>query len=323
MSVHADGYKDAQCTVVVPASTAAPAMGPGGPAPGAPGAVTPPGWMPPGGLPGTPVPPSPAPSGPTIVDVDCPLEANPRTGSVSGTALDADSSTPVSGVSIKVVDTQGKELGIGADGNGAFHMEGLQPGTVTIKAEADGYMLHVQSVDVRAREDSKADLKMHKRPKKGDVEIAGNEIKIKKQIHFETDSAKISLDSTGLLEEIADTLIRNPCLKQVEIQGHTDNTGPKEHNKVLSDQRANSVRDWLLQHNIESGRLIAAGYGQERPISPNVTPAGKERNRRVQFMIKEADKQCGKAKPTADKPDKPAGEPKPAVPKPKPSPLPF
>jgi len=60
-------------------------------------------------------------------------------------------------------------------------------------------MLHVQSVDVRAREDSKAELKMHKRPKKGDVEIAGNEIKIKKQIHFETDSAKISLLATPAL----------------------------------------------------------------------------------------------------------------------------
>ena len=172
-------------------------------------------------------------------------------------------------------------------------MEGLQPGTVTIKADADGYMLHVQTVDVRAREDSKTDVTLFKRPKKGDVEIAGNEIKIKRQIHFETDSAKISLDSTSLLEEIADTMIRNPCLKQIEIQGHTDNTGAKEHNKVLSDQRANAVREWLLAHSIEPGRLVAQGYGQERPISPNVTPAGKERNRRVQFMIKDQDKNCG------------------------------
>ena len=168
---------------------------------------------------------------------------------------------------------------------------------------------------------------MHKRPKKGDVEIAGNEIKIKKQIHFETDSAKISLDSTGLLEEIADTMTRNACLKQVEIQGHTDNTGPKEHNKMLSNQRANSVREWLLGHGIEPGRLLAQGYGQERPISPNVTPAGKERNRRVQFMIKDQDKGCGGkaggATAKGDKADKPAGDTKPAgEKKPKPA-LPF
>src|SRR5689334_9007641 len=174
---HAGGCKDAQCTVVVAAASAAPAMGPSGPAPGAP---TPPGWMPPAGLPGTATPPVPT-SGPTFTDVDCPLEANPRTGSVSGTALDADTNAPVSGVSIKVVDTQGKELGIAADGNGGFHMENLQPGTISIKAEADGYMLHVQSVDVRAREDSRAELKLRKRPKKGDVQMAAYEIKIKKQ----------------------------------------------------------------------------------------------------------------------------------------------
>jgi outer membrane protein OmpA-like peptidoglycan-associated protein len=267
------------------------------------------------------------PGGPMYFDVDCPLEAAPKTGSITGNALDSESKAPVANASIRVVDTQGKEVAITADASGAFKMEGLQPGTITIKADADGYMLHVQTVEVKAREDSRADLTLYKRPKKGDVEIAGNEIKIKRQIHFETDSAKISLDSNGLLEEIADTMIRNPCLKQVEIQGHTDNTGAKEHNKVLSDQRANAVREWLLAHSIEPGRLVAQGYGQERPISPNVTPAGKERNRRVQFMIKDQDKGCGGNKGGggggAPAPAAPAAPPKPAVQKPEPSKLPF
>ena len=127
------------------------------------------------------------------------------------------------------------------------------------------------------------------------------------------------------MEEIADTLNRNVCLKQVEVQGHTDNTGAKEHNKVLSDQRANAVREWLLSHGVESGRLIALGYGQERPISPNVTPAGKERNRRVQFIIKDQDKGCGgksnTAVTTTDKPVKTGGDTKPAAQKK--TPLPF
>lgn len=228
-----------------------------------------------------------------FVDVDCPLEATPRTGSIVGSALDATTNAAVAGVSLRVVDTQSKEVTIAADAMGNFRMDGLQPGTITVKAEANDYMLHVQQVEVRPREETRANMLLHKRPRNGDVEIAGNEIRIKRQIHFETDSAKIALDSTGLLEEIADTLNRNPCLKQVEIQGHTDNSGSKEHNKVLSDQRANAVREWLLTHGVEPGRLLAQGYGQERPISPNVTPAGKERNRRVQFMIKDQDKGCG------------------------------
>jgi len=328
LSIHADGYKDGQCALVVPAAGAGPAPGAPGPVP--PGAPPPaPGAMPPGApaAPGAPAygaPPSTtAPTGPTYVDVDCPLEANPRTGTLNGTAVDADSKAAVTGVSIKVVDTQGKEVGIAVDPSGAVKMAGLPPRTITITDEPEGYMLHVEQVDMRARETTRADLQMHKRPKKGDVEIAGNEIKIKRQVHFETDSAKISLDSTALLEEIADTLNRNECLRLVEIQGHTDNTGTKEHNKMLSEQRANSVREWLLAHGVDAGRLTAQGYGQERPISPNVTPAGKERNRRVQFIIKQQDKGCGKGGAGAKGGEKPAGEPKPAgEKKPKPA-MPF
>jgi len=358
LSIHADGYKDGQCQVVVgmsaPTFGPGPNMAPGAMGPGGPGAMgqMPPGAMGPGAMgqmppgagpmgpgpmgPGGPGPMGPGPmagpggppGGPMFFDVDCVLEAAPKTGSISGKTIDSDSKAAIGGASIRVVDTQNKEIAITSDAAGAFKMEGLQPGTVTIKADADGYMLHVQTVDVRAREDSRTDVTLFKRPKKGDVEIAGNELKIKRQIHFETDSAKISLDSTGLLEEIADALIRNPCLKQIEIQGHTDNTGAKEHNKVLSDQRANAVREWLLQHGIEPGRLVAQGYGQERPISPNVTPAGKERNRRVQFMIKDQDKGCGGNKgaggpaPGPAAPAAPAA-PKPAVEKPQAPKLPF
>jgi outer membrane protein OmpA-like peptidoglycan-associated protein len=337
LTVHADGYKDGECRVIV-GSTVAPTYGPGpnmapggmgqmppGMGPGGPGPM---GQMPPGSMgPGGPGPMGPGapgapPGGPMYFDVDCALEAAPKTGSISGVALDAETKAPVSGASIRVVDTQGKEVAITADASGVFKMEGLQPGTITIKADADGYMLHVQTAEVRVREDSRTDLALLKRPKKGDVEIAGNEIKIKRQIHFETDSAKISLDSNGLLEEIADTMIRNPCLKQIEIQGHTDNTGAKDHNKVLSDQRANAVREWLLGHGIEPGRLVAQGYGQERPISPNVTPAGKERNRRVQFMIKDQEKGCGGNKGGGAAAPAPAA-PRPAVQKPEPSKLPF
>jgi outer membrane protein OmpA-like peptidoglycan-associated protein len=358
LSIKAEGYKDGQCQVVVgmtaptfgPGPNMAPgAMGPGGPGPMGqmpPGAMGPGamGQMPPGAGPGPmgQMPPQPGPmgpggpgpmgpgptgvpGGPMFFDVDCALEAAPKTGSVSGKTIDSASKAAIGGASIRVVDTQNKEIAITSDASGAFKMEGLQPGTITIKADADGYMLHVQTVDIRPREDSRTEVTLFKRPAKGDVEIAGNELKIKRQIHFETDSAKISLDSTGLLEEIADTMLRNPCLKQIEIQGHTDNTGSKDHNKVLSDQRANAVREWLLQHGVEPGRLLAQGYGQERPISPNVTPAGKERNRRVQFMIKDQDKGCGgnKGSGGATAPAPAPAAPKPAVDKPPPPKLPF
>jgi outer membrane protein OmpA-like peptidoglycan-associated protein len=80
-------------------------------------------------------------------------------------------------------------------------------------------------------------------------------------------------------------LSKNPNLEQVEIQGHTDNTGGRELNQRLSDSRANAVRDWLIKAGINAGRLTAKGYGQDKPLAPNVTEANRARNRRVQFII--------------------------------------
>jgi outer membrane protein OmpA-like peptidoglycan-associated protein len=239
--------------------------------------------------PATTPPGAPSP----FVDVDCPLEAMPRTGSITGRVLDADRMVPIAGASLKVVDVLGKETNVAVDPTGAFKSDGLPVGTIMLKAEASDYVLRQQNVDVKARDNVQADVLMHKRTKTGDVEIAGNEIKIKRQIHFESNSAKINPDSTSLIEEIADVINHTTRIKRVEIQGHTDNTGGKEHNKTLSDQRANAVREALIALGVEPGRVTAVGFGQERPISPNATPQGRERNRRVQFMIVDQDKGAG------------------------------
>jgi outer membrane protein OmpA-like peptidoglycan-associated protein len=71
----------------------------------------------------------------------------------------------------------------------------------------------------------------------------------------------------------------------VEIQGHTDNSGSRDGNQRLSDARANAVRDWLVKAGVAGGRLKAKGYGQDRPLAPNVTEANRAKNRRVQFII--------------------------------------
>ncbi|WP_437752773.1 carboxypeptidase regulatory-like domain-containing protein [Sorangium sp. So ce1389] len=252
-----------------------------GPQPGQPG-----GFGPQPGLPGAA--PSPAqPQGPTFVDVDCSLEALPKTGNVVGTVKDADSGDAVAGATIRLTDATGREQTATADASGAFRFPDLPAGAVTLKVEAQGYMNHVNQADVRTSEDTRAQLTVNKRPKVSLVKVQGNEIKISRQIHFETDSAKILGDSNALMEEIADVLQRNPNIRKVEIQGHTDNTGGREHNQTLSEARANSVRAWLTRAGVDGSRLVAKGYGQDRPVAPNVTPANKAKNRRVQFIILE------------------------------------
>ena len=85
----------------------------------------------------------------------------------------------------------------------------------------------------------------------------------------------------------ASTAKTSDDIRRVEIQGHTDNRGPAARNRTLSQQRADAVRTWLIEHGVDAGRLEARGYGPDNPLVPNITPANRARNRRVQFVIQE------------------------------------
>jgi outer membrane protein OmpA-like peptidoglycan-associated protein len=228
---------------------------------------------------------SPAAAATSLSDADCALEPLPRSGTVTGHVVDADSGAAVSGAKVELTDSLQRSLELTTDASGSFHFERVVPGACSLKAEAPEYLFHTQAFELAAREDARVEVSVHKRPKVSLVQVTPTELKIKQQVHFERDSATILDDSSSLLEQVADTLARTPSLAHVEIQGHTDDSGTAEHNKSLSEARAEAVRAWLVAHGIDSGRLTARGYGQERPISPNVSPQSRARNRRVQFMI--------------------------------------
>jgi outer membrane protein OmpA-like peptidoglycan-associated protein len=221
------------------------------------------------------------------IPVDCALEALPRMGIVDGHARDADTSQPIAGVQIILQDSAHKELRLTTDGSGGFKFDGVTPGTATLSVTADGYLVVVTPADVKARQVNTVDLMLRPKPKTSLVAVGKGEITIKQQVQFALDSAVILPESFGLLTEIADTLIRHSELRRVEVQGHTDNSGTPDHNKMLSEQRSEAVRAWLVQHGVPSDKLVARGYGQEKPLAPNVTAGNRARNRRVQFIILE------------------------------------
>jgi OmpA-OmpF porin, OOP family len=243
------------------------------------------------------------------VPIDCPLEALPRVGTVVGHVRDADTSQPISGIQVAMTDSQHKDLTLNTDASGGFRFEGVTPGTAELRVEADGYLVLVVPADVRARQESAVDLALRPKPKQPKVLVTAKEITIKDQIQFALDSAVILPESFGILTEIADTVIRHPEIKRLEVQGHTDNSGTVEHNQLLSEQRAEAVRAWLVQHGVETDRMVARGYGQDRPLVPNVTASNRAQNRRVQFIILEKD---GSVTPGAS----PAPGPSPAPPPP-------
>ncbi len=103
-------------------------------------------------------------------------------------------------------------------------------------------------------------------------------------IFFETAKATLKPESFPELDRTIDFLNKNKTL-QIEIAGHTDNVGSDALNMKLSKARAQSVATYLVEHGIETTRLIVKGYGETRPIAFNTTPEGRQQNRRVEFKV--------------------------------------
>jgi len=102
-------------------------------------------------------------------------------------------------------------------------------------------------------------------------------------ILFDIDSATIRPESKPVLDEVVASLEAEPGW-QLTIEGHTDSTGTADHNRTLSQQRADSVKAYLVAAGIEPARLQTAGFGSSQPVADNATELGRSQNRRVELV---------------------------------------
>ena len=123
-------------------------------------------------------------------------------------------------------------------------------------------------------------------PKQELVEVAADHIEIRQKIQFRLNEAVIESVSFDLLDEIAKVIKRNPQLTLISIEGHASSEGDPGANAALSASRARAVRDYLVgRGGVAASVLEAKGFGAKRPIAPNDTTEGREKNRRVEFNI--------------------------------------
>lgn len=130
--------------------------------------------------------------------------------------------------------------------------------------------------------------------------IEEDEIKIFQRIEFETDSAKLLYSSENVLNAVLEILETHGEIGMVLVEGHTDNVGKPAYNRKLSQKRAASVVQWLVEHDIARERLRFEGMGLTRPIADNDSDASRQKNRRVEFHIEVVD---GKQVETGDEED--------------------
>lgn len=127
------------------------------------------------------------------------------------------------------------------------------------------------------------------------VVIQRDKLELKEKLYFAWDQARLEEASFPILDEVVTALKDNPGF-QVQIQGHTDSSGIDEHNQSLSQNRAAAVLDYLAAHGIAKERLVSKGFSSSVPMDSNATSAGREKNRRVEFLVHFVSSNPGSAK---------------------------
>jgi outer membrane protein OmpA-like peptidoglycan-associated protein len=121
-------------------------------------------------------------------------------------------------------------------------------------------------------------------PKYKQIVVTAKKIELNQKIFFAFGKTSILSKSFGLLNEVAQAMKDNPSLT-VRVEGHTDSVGSRQTNMVLSEGRAGAVMEYLVSNGVEKSRLTAQGFGPDVPLDTNGTADGRERNRRVEFVI--------------------------------------
>jgi OmpA-OmpF porin, OOP family len=152
--------------------------------------------------------------------------------------------------------------------------------------DGDGFR---DDVDACPREKGVDDPDPTKKGCPKSVRVTDKEIVILEQVQFDTAKSTIKAVSNKLLDDVAQVLKEHPEIKKIEVQGHTDNRAAKAYNQKLSDDRAKAVVAALIKRGVNAATLVAKGYGLDKPIADNNTEEGRQKNRRVQFIVLEKD----------------------------------
>ncbi len=198
-----------------------------------------------------------------------------------GATIDAITKKPIEAI-IEITDNlTGKvvETFTTNSATGKFLLSLASGANYGIAVKADGYLFHSENFDIP---DGSAYNLVNKTIELKNIKI-GSKIALR-NVFFDTGRSDIRSESNAELDRLVQLLKDVPSLK-IELSGHTDNTGSAQNNIQLSQDRANAVVNYLVSKGISKDRLVAKGYGSDRPVDSNATSEGRQNNRRTEFEI--------------------------------------
>ncbi len=208
------------------------------------------------------------------------VELAPTYEDIEFDIADMETSELIDSVDIVITDEEtGKEITVKTKktSDGKYILKFKKGKKYKIKVKAPkGYAFYNTSLDMTKEAPQKMDVKLE--PLKAETKLTFN------NIQFETNSADIDINSFSELDELVELMKDNPNMK-VEISAHTDDVGSETYNLRLSEKRANSVVNYLIENGVKTNQLIAKGYGESKPIVPNDSDENRAKNRRVELRI--------------------------------------
>ena len=213
-------------------------------------------------------------------DLDDNLRPSPVTY-IKGTVKDAESGAPLQ-AELQMIDLESHQLltGTTSDAETGEYLACVHTGkNVLLNVSHPGYPFYSENFQV---EQSYNQLQPYLKDitlRRADV----GTVVILKNIFFDFDRSDLKPESYVELDKLVEYLQHNKV--KIEIGGHTDNTGSREYNEKLSQDRAKAVYDYLVAHGIAESRLQYRGYGMQKPIDSNDTEEGRANNRRTEFTI--------------------------------------
>jgi len=200
---------------------------------------------------------------------------------VSGRVIDASTKKPIATNVEYESLTKSKIIGIARSepDQGAYKIVLPAGDLYGFRAEAPGYYPVSDRLDTRnltEYAELTRDLFL--------VPIRKNETVVLNNLFFDFGKADLRQESFAELDRLAQFLVESPKIT-IELSGHTDNVGGDAANKVLSQERVNAVKLYLQGRSVADARMKAVGYGKTKPLAPNVSEEGRQRNRRVEFKI--------------------------------------
>ena len=214
-----------------------------------------------------------------LAELDVQLTPKLQTGNVRGKV--ADGSGRGIEASLKFLGPDNFEAK--SDGSGLFSAA-LPVGAYKVMAEAPGFPTKEAQLDIVVAQDKQMDFVLKNHPVNPDVTLNDTGIALKKAIKLKSGATGFDPKAEAELDSVADILDEHPEVKSLRVEAHWD-TGAGAGAKDITQKQADLIKQYLIKKGVADGRIEAVGVGSDKPLVPNISPANKAKNRRVELHV--------------------------------------